>query len=44
MSMSERDEEQQPSQIRSSPFQSPMYNYGSSIIFLTNPENELHKA
>ncbi len=25
------------------PYQSPMYNYGSSIIYLTNPEQELFK-
>ena len=24
-------------------YQSPMYQYGSSIMFLTNPENELYK-
>jgi len=36
------DETQQP-QIRSSPYQSPMHNFGSSIILLTNPENELYK-
>jgi len=26
-----------------SPYASPMYNFGSSIIHLTNPENELYK-
>lgn len=37
-------EEQQPQpQIRSTPYQSPMYNYGGSIILLTNPSDELHK-
>jgi hypothetical protein len=29
--------------IKSSPYQSPMYNFGGSIILLTNPENELFK-
>ena len=32
-----------PPQIRSSPYQSPMHQYGSAIILLTNPENELHR-
>ena len=36
------DEEQVP-QIRSTPYQSPMHNFGSSIILLTNPESELYK-
>lgn len=26
-----------------SPYQSPMHNYGSSILLLTNPGSELHK-
>lgn len=36
-------EEQVPPQVRSTPYQSPLYNFGSSIILLTNPENELYK-
>lgn len=36
-------EEQQPSTIRTSPYQSPFQQYGSAIILLTNPENELGK-
>lgn len=32
---------QQP--IQSSPYQSPMNNFGSSILYLTNPENEVFK-
>lgn len=35
--------EQQPTQVRSSPYASPMHQYGSAIIMMTNPENELHK-
>jgi len=30
-------------QLQSSPYQSPMNNYGSSILYLTNPENEVFK-
>lgn len=30
-------------QIRSTPYQNPMSNFGSSIILLTNPESELYK-
>ena len=30
-------------QIRSTPYASPMYNFGGSILLLTNPENQLHK-
>ena len=33
-------EDSQP-QVRSNPYASPMYNYGSSIVLLTNPSNEL---
>ena len=29
--------------VKSSPYQSPMYNYGGSIVLLTNPENDLYK-
>ena len=36
-------DEQQVPQVRSSPYQSPMHNFGSSIILLTNPESELYK-
>lgn len=28
--------------VRSSPYQSPMYNFAGSIITLTNPDTELH--
>jgi len=34
---------QQQQAINSSPYQSPMHNFGSSIIFLTNPETSLGK-
>lgn len=30
-------------QIKTSPYASPMHQFGSSIIVLTNPENELYK-
>ena len=40
--MPEEDSEQ-AAQNRQSPYSSPMYQYGSSILFLTNPENELFK-
>lgn len=30
-------------QVKTSPYASPMHQYGSSIIFLTNPESELFK-
>jgi len=35
--------QQEPPQIRSSPYASPMHQFGSSILFLTNPENDLYK-
>jgi len=35
--------DQQVPQVRTSPYASPMHQYGSSIILLTNPENELYK-
>lgn len=35
------EEEQQP-QLMGTPYQNPLNNYGSSIILMTNPENELH--
>jgi len=38
----ETQQQEQP-QIRSSPYQSPMNNYGSAILFMTNPEQELYK-
>jgi len=38
----QQDNQGQP-QIRSSPYASPMHNYGGSTILLTNPDNELHK-
>lgn len=34
-------EEQQPTQVKSSPYASPMYNFGSSIIFMTSPDEDL---
>lgn len=37
------EQQQEPPQVRSSPYQSPMHNFGSSILFLTNPEHDLHK-
>lgn len=40
--MMEAQQMEQP-QIRSTPYQSPMYNYGASIITLTNPESEVYK-
>jgi hypothetical protein len=43
MEEQQQNQEQQPPQIRSNPYASPMYNYGSSILLLTNPQNELHK-
>jgi hypothetical protein len=30
-------------QVRSTPYQAPMHNFNGSILFLTNPENELHR-
>ena len=36
-------DEQQPTQIKSTPYASPMFNYGSSIIIMTNPDDELYK-
>lgn len=35
--------EQEPPQIKTTPYQSPMGLYGSSILYLTNPESELYK-
>jgi hypothetical protein len=35
------EEQQQASQIKTNPYQSPMYNYGSGIILLTNPKDEI---
>lgn len=37
------EQEQQKQQQAQSPYTSPMYQYGSSIMFLTNPEQELFK-
>lgn len=37
------EEEQPRPQIRSTPYASPMHNFGGSILLLTNPENKLHK-
>lgn len=37
------DDEQVSPQVRTTPYASPMNNYGGSILFLTNPENELHR-
>ena len=37
-----QDQQPQP-QIRSTPYAAPMFNYGGSIILLTNPSDELHK-
>ena len=35
-------QEQQASPVKISPYASPMYNFGSSIITLTNPEDEVY--
>lgn len=35
--------EEEQSTVKVTPFRSPMYNYGSSIIFLTNPDDDLHR-
>lgn len=35
--------ETEPSPIKSSPYQSPMYNYGSSIIVMTDPKDVLYE-
>lgn len=32
-------QQQQAGQIKSSPYYSPMYNYGSGIVLLTNPQD-----
>ena len=40
--MVEASEYPQP-QVRSTPYQSPMYNFGSSIVTLTNPEDEIYR-
>lgn len=37
------EQQQQAPEVRSSPYQSPMYNYGSAIVHLTNPEEEIGK-
>jgi len=37
------DEQQVAPQIKTTPYQSPMNNLAGSILFLTNPENELHR-
>jgi hypothetical protein len=34
---------QESPQVRTTPYASPMHQYGSSILLLTNPENELYK-
>lgn len=39
----ETEMQQQPPQVRSNPYLSPMHNYGGSIILLTNPDDELYK-
>jgi len=40
--MTEEHQQEAP-QVRSSPYASPMHQFGSSILLLTNPENELYK-
>ena len=37
------DQEDGGQAVRSSPYQSPMYNFAGSILMLTNPEQELYK-
>lgn len=39
--MNEEEQQQMP-QVRSSPYMSPMYNYGSGIVLLTNPKDEIY--
>lgn len=41
--MQQQEEMQEPPQIRSAPYQSPMYNYGSSIVIMTDPGSELYQ-
>lgn len=41
--MNQQQTQQASPQIRSTPYQSPMYNYGSGIVTLTNPRNLLHE-
>ena len=36
-------QQSQPSEIRTSPFMSPMQQFGSSIVLMTNPDDELYK-
>ena len=36
-------DQQDQQQLRAAPFMSPMQNYASSILQLTNPENEIYK-
>ena len=40
--MQEQQEQQQPV-VKSTPYASPLYNYGSSILVMTNPEDEIYK-
>lgn len=39
----EAEQYQEPPQVRSTPYMSPMHQYGSAIIMMTNPESELYK-
>ena len=41
--MEAQPQQQEPAQIRTSPYQSPMYNFGSSILLLTDPSDNLYK-
>jgi len=36
-------QQNQPAQVRSTPYASPMHMYGSSIVTMTNPDDELYK-
>jgi len=38
----EQQQQQESPTVKSSPYQSPMWHYGSSIITLTNPKSSLH--
>lgn len=39
----DEDNNKETSNIRSSPYSSPMYNYGSGIVLLTNPNTEIRE-
>jgi hypothetical protein len=41
--MSDEQEYNPPPEIKSSPYMSPMHQYGTAIITMTNPDSELYK-